>query len=131
MMDLISREALRKALKSNCDLCHDKNTNWCEHCCPKNEFEDLIDDAPAVKVFLTNEEVKEFAKDNFNTGYEMAKAKFEKTQGEWINDFDRFSCPFCKMSIDDEVHYHYPKEYKFNYCPNCGAMLRIGGAENE
>ena len=45
---LISREALRKALKSNCDLCHDKNTNWCEHCCPLNDFEDLIDNAPTV-----------------------------------------------------------------------------------
>lgn len=46
--DLISREALKKALKSNCDLCHDKNTNWCEHCCPLNDFEDLIDNAPTV-----------------------------------------------------------------------------------
>ena len=32
--DLISRSALKKALKSNCDVCNDKNTNWCEHCCP-------------------------------------------------------------------------------------------------
>ena len=48
MSDLISREALKKALKSNCDLCHDKNTNWCEHCCPLNDFEDLIDNAPTV-----------------------------------------------------------------------------------
>ena len=45
--DLISRKALKKALKSNCDLCHDKNTNWCEFCCPHNDFEDLIDNAPA------------------------------------------------------------------------------------
>ena len=39
------KEALKKALHSNCDLCHDKNTNWCEHCCPHNDFEDLIDEA--------------------------------------------------------------------------------------
>lgn len=47
--DLISREALKKALKSSCDLCNDKNTNWCEHCCPLNDFEDLIDNAPTVE----------------------------------------------------------------------------------
>lgn len=48
--DLISREALKKALKSNCkpELCHDYNTAWCEHCCPHNDFEDLIDNAPTV-----------------------------------------------------------------------------------
>lgn len=49
--DLISREALKKALKSNCDLCHDKNTNWCENCCPHNDFENLIDNAPTVSPF--------------------------------------------------------------------------------
>lgn len=48
--DLISRSELKKALKSNCDtLCNDKNTNWCEHCCPLNDFEDLIDNAPTVE----------------------------------------------------------------------------------
>ena len=46
--DLISRSALIKALKSNCDVCNDKNTNWCEHCCPLNDFEDLIDNVPTV-----------------------------------------------------------------------------------
>ena len=46
--DLISRSALIKALKSNCDVCNDKNTNWCEHCCPLNDFEDLIDNAPTI-----------------------------------------------------------------------------------
>ena len=48
MADLIDREALKKLLKSNCDLCKDKNTSWCEHCCPLNDFEDLIDSTSAV-----------------------------------------------------------------------------------
>ena len=49
--DLISREALKKALKSNCtpEICHDYGTNWCEACCPHNDFEDLIDNAPTVE----------------------------------------------------------------------------------
>lgn len=49
--DLISRSELKKSLKSNCDVCNDKNTNWCEHCCPLNDFEDLIDNAPTVKTY--------------------------------------------------------------------------------
>lgn len=48
-MRLIDADALKKALHSNCDLCHDKNTNWCENCCPHNDFEDLIDNAPTVE----------------------------------------------------------------------------------
>lgn len=49
-MRLIDADALLKALKANCDtLCNDKNTNWCEHCCPKNDFEDLIDNAPTIE----------------------------------------------------------------------------------
>ena len=49
--DLISRSELKKSLKSNCkpELCHDYNTAWCESCCPHNDFEDLIDNAPSVE----------------------------------------------------------------------------------
>ena len=46
--DLIDRKALTEALKSGCDFCGDINTNWCERCCPHNDFEDLIDEAPTV-----------------------------------------------------------------------------------
>ena len=46
----IDADELKKALNANCDtLCPDKNTNWCEHCCPHNDFEDLIDNAPTVE----------------------------------------------------------------------------------
>ena len=46
--DLIDRKALSKALKSGCEICGDINTNWCERCCPHNDFEDLIDEAAIV-----------------------------------------------------------------------------------
>lgn len=46
--DLIDRKALTKALKSGCEICGDINTNWCERCCPHNDFEDLIDEAATV-----------------------------------------------------------------------------------
>ena len=48
----------------------------------------------------------------------------ERPQGEWITEYDRMKCPFCGMSIDDEVHWLYSEEYNFKFCPNCGAELR-------
>lgn len=51
-MRLIDADALLEVLKANCGtLCNDKNTDWCEYCCPHNDFEDLIDNAPTVKPF--------------------------------------------------------------------------------
>ena len=94
--DLISREALKKALKSNCDtLCNDKNTSWCEHCCPLNDFEDLIDDAPTVE---------------------------ERPTGEWIDRHKENRgnvCSFCNESLPCTDEY----DYQTNYCPNCGAKM--------
>lgn len=52
----------------------------------------------------------------------------ERLQGDWITDYEHLKCPFCGMSINDEVHWLYSKEYNFNFCPNCGAKLE-GGAE--
>ena len=52
-MRLIDADELKKALKSNCDtLCNDKNTIGCEHCCPLNDFEDLIDNAPTINLSI-------------------------------------------------------------------------------
>ena len=45
---LIDANALKETLKSGCESCPDANTNWCEHCCKINDFEDLIDNAPTV-----------------------------------------------------------------------------------
>lgn len=121
--DLISREALKKKfdeyIKANPNI--------------SGIFElgkIIIDNAPAfenITVFTESTDEKAIA----DLKEELQKIIAEKRQkGEWINVFDRFSCPFCKMSIKDEVHYLYSKEYRFNYCPNCGASLK-GGAENE
>lgn len=73
-MRLIDADALKKALKSNCDLCHDKNTNWCDNCCPHNDFEDLIDNAPTVEPEKAKESeiVKAYTK-GFDTGVETVK----------------------------------------------------------
>ena len=58
-MRLIDADALLKALKANCGtLCNDKNTDWCEYCCPHNDFEDLIDNAPTVEPELSDEQIE-------------------------------------------------------------------------
>ena len=79
---LIDAEALKKALKSNCkpELCHDYNSAWCESCCPHNEFEDLIDEAPTVE--YTFEEA--FQK----TVCEKRLYRPARPQGEWVRKED-------------------------------------------
>ena len=77
---LIDANALLKSLKSGCENCSDANTNWCERCCPYNDFEDLIDEAPTVEPEKAKEGelVKAYTK-GFDAGVETARP-----QGEWI-----------------------------------------------
>ena len=94
--DLISREALKEALKSGCERCSDANTNWCEHCCKINDFEDLIDDAPTVEqeVYITGEDYNLYMR-----GYNQARKDFERPRGM------------------EEV-------IGGNFCWNCGAYMK-------
>ena len=97
--DLISREALKKALKSNCkpEICHDYGTKWCETYCPHNDFEDLIDEAPAVE------------------------AKDIEPQGEWIDcseDYGYVECPICEHLTNCEGN-----KDELHYCWYCGSKL--------
>ena len=81
-MRMIDADKLKESLKSNCNtLCPDKNTNWCEHCCPLNEFEDLIDIAPTVKTFTLLE-----IEENYRKGLEKGLSEWEteRPQGKWI-----------------------------------------------
>ena len=100
--DLISREALKKALRSNCtpEICHDCNTSWCRFCCPHNDFEDLIENAPTVE---------------------------QRPRGNWVEDWREdldfkskkgWTCSFCKW----RTTYGTP-----NFCMNCGAQMDKGG----
>ena len=73
---------------------------------------------------LTDEKDKQSVRFAINLISGFNEVLSERPQGEWIIDFDRFSCPFCGMTIDDEVHYLYSNKYGFNYCPNCGAVMR-------
>lgn len=107
--DLISREALKKALKSNCkpEICHDYKTAWCEKCCQTNDFEDLIDNAPTVW----------WCENCVSKG----KCASTRPQGEWIDriaDKGYVECPFCHKQITGG---------DLNFCVKCGAKMK-GGA---
>jgi hypothetical protein len=75
-----------------------------------------IDNAPTVEPDM------DFAKECYANGYEDGKN--ERPQGEWINTrppemSDNIVCSLCG----------YDSIASFNYCPNCGADMRKGGAE--
>ena len=59
---------------------------------------------------------------------ELITSNGKRSKGEWkvktLSTFpqyqpDEYECPFCKTIVT----------YKTNYCPNCGADMRKGGAE--
>lgn len=114
MIRLIDANALLKSLKSGCENCSDANTNWCEHCCKINDFEDLIDNAPTIEY--------PFYKEAYQTGYE--EGKNERPQGEWIEYKEdneiRFFCSICQVTKGQAVN---------NFCACCGADMR--GEKNE
>lgn len=107
--DLISREALLKATKSPCKNCKETMKSWCEHCCPVNDFLDIINNAPTVPIPVDQ--------NVWEDGYECGKG--ERPQGEWKSEGGFVFCNQC--GISHGVH-------KTNFCPNCGANMK-GGAE--
>ena len=54
-------------------------------------------------------------------------------QGEWITHITYFECSNCKHCYD----YDYAEDIdpvtdlNFNFCPNCGACMQKGCAEND
>jgi len=82
--DLISREALKE--------------QFTEGAYTSKGVREIIDNAPTVEALLTNEEVKDFAKENFDIGYEMAKAKYERPQGEYKRAFE-IACDLLNGSV--------------------------------
>ena len=66
---------------------------------------------------------QEFYANGYKQGYEDAKKEFKPKLAETVcgnNQAGMAVCPFCGASQH--------KQYK-NFCPNCGADMRKGGAE--
>ena len=81
----------------------------------------IIDNAPTVE-------------SDYEWGYSEGVHDTERPQGEWIREIHpydkayRLKCSVCGKwgGLTDEGYNH-----EFNFCPNCGADMRKGGAENE
>lgn len=112
-----------KVVCKNCDNCNGVRCRACDIGDELLDLQDIIDNAPTV-------DIKDQIAGAYNEGYMCGNKEAEKArlQGEWITDYENLKCPFCGMSIDDEVHWLYSEEYDFNFCPNCGAKMK-GGAE--
>ena len=64
--------------------------------------------------------------ESVTTAFQTAMPYEESPQGEWIDHcHQNFRCSICGYIITDSDVDEY------NYCPNCGAQMKKGGAENE
>ena len=77
-----------------------------------NDAIDVIDNAPTVEgEILTEEAYSDLC----------LRASRERPQGEWIEGTQGYYCSECE-TIDRFYFEH-------NFCPNCGASMKKGGAE--
>ena len=121
--DLISRDALKKAIKE--EICN------FELPISANEIMPIIDNAPTVEPFEPDyvgaERLKARQrgyKEGYQNGMEIGKTLNPKIkQGEWIDEYweDAYeesyhTCSICKKDMRT-THYD-------NFCPNCGARMR-------
>lgn len=88
------------------------------------DIELLIKNAPTVKLDINDTEYKAYSR-----GLEDGK-KITRPKGEWIflkaneEQTDGYECSVCKTTYHTKVPYFS----EFNFCPNCGADMREGGA---
>ena len=110
--DLISREALKKALKEY------------KYCGFYDKVIEIIDNAPTV-------DIKDEIAGAYNEGYMCGSREAEKArpQGEWI-EVDIKSTPYGGYTCNRKCNKcgYFTREYRLNFCPNCGAKMK-GGAE--
>ena len=118
--DLISREALKIAIEQN-QLVNAKLSVY--------DVLKIIDNTPAVEALITDKEIKDFAKENFDLGYGIAKAKFSPKQGEWDETAEWRFTHYIKHYICNNCFKYAPHNSKTDFCPKCGAKMQKGGAE--
>ena len=121
--DLISREALKKALKEY------------KYCGFYDKVIEIIDNAPTVDI---KDQIAGAYNEGFMCGNKEAEnartqGKWYRTQGKWYrtgqsfidpNKFRNYGCSVCRYELDEHIR------EEPNFCPNCGAKMK-GGADNE
>lgn len=87
----------------------------------------LINSMPTVEAY-TEDDVKNAIKEGHEVGYEMARAKFERPTGEWITLNGDKVCPFCRTGTSHNTNASISF---FQFCPYCGADMRVKNELNE
>lgn len=118
--DLISREALKKACS---EMVRGSNNSDFIPCPSWNNAMELIDNAPTV---VTNKIEFKAYNDGFKDGVEQGIKLEKRSQGEWGEPFEENGKTFHECN-----HCHTSSELMLfdNFCPNCGAEMRNGGAK--
>lgn len=136
-MRLIDADDLKAQIQKQCDICRDKDTSWCEHCCNVNDWEEYIDNAPTINP----EELKPLINKIIKVLPDLVNAAIEhlpeyiaakiaaqdpktvkdncpldyKTKGKWIEHSEGYNiCNCCT----------YRTVFSYKYCPNCGAYMK-------
>lgn len=136
--DSISREALKKAIDDYAEKRQDILL-W------QADIEEIIDLAPNVEAFT-----KEDMAGAYNEGYACGSRENTRPQGEWIEHYSKemsekgyFLCSRCKCGFQrfergirhSDLPWIDGQKYELhcidNFCPNCGADMRKGGADND
>ena len=117
--DLISREALKKDIEKRCGEPFD----YIKTIVPTLK---AIDNAPTVETFTLED-----MQNNFGAGVDSIIGKYDKAKGEWktvkgIDGDEYYECPNCGEPW--VLVAGTPKDNNMNFCPNCGADMRKGGA---
>lgn len=115
--DLISREALKKALESPCWA----TWEWKFIC-------ECIDNAPTVNTTCPNCD-SGYAQ-GYSDGY--LKGKEARPHGKWKDLSDgwqegTYECSNCKSEF--VLTEGTPEDNEYHYCPNCGAKMDLKEAE--
>lgn len=108
--DLISREALKKAIEES------------QPCC--NAWIDIVDNAPAVHF------IDVFNKNTYLNSY---RSYSEPEPNRYISRIDTecimLECPECKSRMIATAFSFAVGTKGYSFCPYCGADMRKGGAE--
>ncbi len=107
-MRLIDADELKKTLDSKCDICPDKNTNWCKVVCFYNDIEFLIDNAPTI-IWCSET----------SDGLPLMDLR-PRPQGEWKPKLVSFGTCTLQGFKCDCGRIVMQKE---NFCPYCGAEM--------
>lgn len=128
--DLISREALKETIVEPLNVNDAGKNDWFEgYYTAKNEDVYYIDNAPPVPqvtVFTENADEKAIA----DLKSELQNVIKSRPKGEWtvtkLQHGEDVTCPFCNARPTKSEYGYYLRD---NFCHECGADMRKGGAE--